>query len=221
MKKYILLGAFLFITHSILAQSTTCERVTNFGTSEICLANIEGYRESYLAPKVKALADGTEIPSNMVLGFYLNDAVYEKREALGTFEFDDYFKVYATKALQDIDANSDLLKRLEEEVSSSFITKNWDKIKGEVDQVLSGVEVGKPTLIKSYNLTDNSITCILLIKYGVEDKSTLKALTMNVLLVKDRLIWMAYYLNYQDKGTIITLEENNNKIMNGLLGAND
>ena len=221
MNKYILLGAFLFITHLILAQSTSCERTTNFGASEICLSKIDGYRESYSEPKVKALADGTEIPSNMVLGFYLNDAVYEKRDAIGTFEFDDYFKVYATKALQDIDANSRLLKKLEEEVSSTFIAKNWDKIKGEVDQVLSGVEIGKPTLVKSYNLTDNSITCVLLIRYGVEDESTLKALTMNVLLIKNRLIWMAYYLNYHDEGSIAILEENNNKIMKKLLSAND
>ena len=221
MKKAIFICSFLLITQLTFAQSTTCERVTNFGTSEICLRKIAGYQESYSEPKIKALADGTETPANMVLGFYLNNEVYEKREAIGTFEFDDYFKVYATKALQNVDASKDLLKTLEQELATSFISKNWDKIKDEVDQVLTGVEVGKPTLVKSYNLTDNSITCILLIKYGVDGESTLKALTMNALLVKNRLIWMAYYLNYQDNGTIDTLEENSNKIMKELLDAND
>ena len=67
-----------------------------FGDKEICLPKIDGYQECYTNPIVKRIADATEVPANTVLGFYLNNETYDKRDSLGLISFDDYFKIYGT-----------------------------------------------------------------------------------------------------------------------------
>ena len=210
----------LFFNNWVLAQDSDCFRITNFGTSEICLPSIEGYQECYSDSIVKALADGTEIPANMVLGFYLNDKTYEKKDSLGFISFDDYFKVYGTKQIQDFDANTDLLLEMQELMKGNFFSKNWDLMEKEIDEIGLEVEIGTPTLVKSYNLSKNTFTYVMLTKYQFEGMEPYTvAMTLNGLLINNRLVWMAYYLNYTGKETISRLQENSNKIVNKLMAS--
>lgn len=83
------------------------------------------------------------------------------------------------------------------------------------------VKVGVPIMIDSYNLNESSFTYVLLSTYEEEGKEAVTvAFTMNGMLIKNRLVWMAYYLQYKDVNTIVTLKENSNQILSQLLEAN-
>ena len=204
----------------VVAQQNHCARKTIFGKAEICLPYVEGYHECYTDSKVKLLADGTEVPINMVLGFYLNHQTFIKKDSLGLLPFDDYFKIYGTKELKDQKAGFDELKQVQSMLEGNFISKNWDLIKKEVDKVGLDVEIGVPVVIKSYNLDKNSFTILMLNKNEIEKgKFVTTAMTLNGLLINERLVWMAYYLNYKDQNTMVLLEKNSNLILNKILNA--
>ena len=175
---------------------------------------VEGYQECYTKPKIKELADATEVPANTVLGFYLNDQTYEKRDSLGLISFDDYFKIYGTKQLQDFKADKDVLSEMQAVLSSNFLSKDWDLVEKEFDQLGFEGTINVPTIIKEYNLNENSFTTVVLVKYELEgiEPFTL-AMTMNGFIYRERLIWMAYYLNFEGSSSIAKLEEKSNSIL--------
>jgi hypothetical protein len=219
--KFLIIIAISLLSNSSYTQNNKCARVTNFGETEICLPKIEGFQECYLEPAVNSLANRTEVSSNMVLGYYLDDNTYKKKDSLEQIEFDNYFKIYGTKQIKDVKADSEILKQIEIMLSQNFISKNWDEMKKEIDDNGLNIEIDKPTIINSYNLGDESFTYILLAKYSFEGtKPYVMALSMNGLLLKDKLVWMAYYLNYEGEETIPELEKKSNLLISQILNAN-
>lgn len=207
---------------TIHAQMDSCARNTEFGSKSICLPLLKGYQECYMTSPVKEMADGTEVPQNTVLGFYLNQETYDRKDSLGNFAFDDYLKVYGTKAISSVDAGQVLLNEIRALLANNFISKNWDTMKKEIDQLDLQVEVGVPIIVKNYSLNDSSFTFVLLANYTAAGEAPdTRAMTINGLLLKDRLVWVAYYLNYVDENTITELEQKTNLLVNQFLLQNN
>lgn len=215
MKKSInLILALLFLTNWSFAQKNDCSRKTYFGEVEICLPKIEGYQECYYDSTVKWLADKTEMSSNMVLAFYLDDKTFQKKDSLGLFSLNNYFKIYGTKQIKDYQADTEILKQMQDILATNFISKNWDEIKKEVDKIGLDVEIGVPTVVESYNFNETSFTYLMLTKYEIDGAAPyMLAMSMNGVLINERLVWMAYYLNYDDEETMTDLRKKTNKIL--------
>jgi len=213
---------FTFLSSSILAQEADCSRTTEFGAAEICLPKMEGYQECYLYPVVKELADRLEVPANRVLGFYLNDEIHAKKDSLGLISFDDFFKVYGTKQIEGYEADREFLNEMQGLITGNFISANWEQVEKEVDQIGLDLEIGVPKLIKVYNYNKDSFTTIMLAKYQIEgaEPYTL-AMTINGLLINQRLIWMAYYLRYEGEETITRLQKNSDLILSKFLESEE
>lgn len=204
----------LSISNFISAQEDHCSRTTSFGTAEICLPVIDGYQECYMDPTIKEIADATEVSMNSVLGFYINDDSYDRKDSLALTGFDDYFKFYGTNEIQNLPADKYALKEMEEMLANNFLSTNWDLIEKEVDKLELQAEIGVPTVIKRYNFNDQSFTFIMLTKYEVPGYPPYTmALSMNGIVTAERMIWMAYYLTYEDEQTIARLEEKSNMIL--------
>lgn len=208
----------------MLSQDNECSRKTLFGTTEICLPQINGYEECYTEPIVKELADATEVATNLVLGYYLNNATFAKKDSLGLINFEDYFKIYGTKEIQDYDADDKILKQMQTMLSGNFLAKNWEEVEEGIESLDLDVEIeiGVPVKIDEYNLTDNSFTLVMLTKYQIEGEDPFTiALTMNGLLMHDRLVWMAYYQDYTGEKTMSKLRHKSDIILKELLKANE
>lgn len=205
---------WILITNCLIAQESKCSRSTTFGSVELCLPLIDGYQECYLEPSVKALADATEVPANAVLGFYLNNQTFEQRDSLGSVNFDDYFKVYGTLQLQDYKAEASILSEMQGFMSSNFLSKDWDLVEKEFDQLGFEGTINEPTIIKQYSLNEDSFTYIMLVKYELEGiKPFTLVMSISGYLYKERLIWMAYYLNFDGGSSIDKLEKRSNEIL--------
>ncbi len=214
--------SLLILTASIVgfSQESDCSRITSFGDVEICLPFINGYVECYTDPLVKEMADKTEIAINSVLGYYLNDDTYEQRSMLGIISFDDYFKIYATNQLAELDADVNMLNEVKSALSGNFFEKSWDSLVDEfIDDELQ-VEIGVPTMIKDYQINDNSFTFLMITKYEVENQEpTIIAMSMSGMLVNKRLVWMAYYLNYDGEESIDKLQGKTDQIVTAFMDA--
>jgi len=221
-KNNIALIILIVITNWGFAQDITCSRNTNFGKADLCLPLIENYQECYLDPVIKRIADGTEVPANMVLGYYLNNDTYQQKNDLDGSPYEDYFKVYGTKQIKDYPADTGLIKEMQDLLNNNFVSKNWDEMEKEIDKVGLDVEIGVPTLVKSYNLNKDSFTFIMITKYQInETESYTMAMTINGMIINKRMIWMAYYLNYKGEETLKKLQENSNAIVDKLMSANN
>jgi hypothetical protein len=204
------------------AQKDNCERETNFGEAEICLPKIDGYQECYLFPAVKQLADETELQSNSILGFYLNDETHDRRDSLRFFKFDDYWKVYAVNQMKDYTVDRKALVEMKSVLASNFIFKNWEDLAGEeIDKLGLDVEIGVPIVINSYSLNEESVSYIMLVEYEMEGNDSFTiAMALNLMVINERLIWMAYYLEYAGEETIPMLEKSSNLIVGKILDGN-
>lgn len=203
-------------------QDVNCARTTNFGSVEICLPKIKGYQECYLEENIKLMADATEVPANMIIGYYLNREMYSIKDSLGIDRLDNFFKVYGTKQIQDFNADTETLKLMEDGLSQNFLVENWDSLQVHVEKLKLEAKIGIPVAIKSYNLNDQSFSKVMLINYQIgDDEPYTVALTINGMLLNKRLIWMAYYLIYVNEDTIEQLQENSNDILTKLLNAQD
>ena len=217
-RNLILAAVFLSAHFSLFSQQVVCDRTAKFGTADICLPAIEGYTECYTDPQVKPLADATEVPLNMVLGYYINDATYENIEAIDKME--DYFKVYGTKQLKDLPATTKEISEMGEMLKGSFITKNWEELAKDIKIEGLDMEVGVPVVVKSYNINDESFSIIMIVKYAIEGAEPYDVvLTVNGFLSNDRLVWMAYYLLFEGEETVKEIESKSNEILSVLQKA--
>lgn len=220
-KKIMIIATIIIANlYSVFAQDSICARQAIFGEKNICLPQINGYQECYTDSIVKQLADATEVPINSVLGFYLSNEIYGKKDSLGQISFDDYFKIYGTKEIQNLKADKPILEQMIQMLSGNFISKNWAELSQEIDKVGLDAEIGVPIVIENYRINDESFTMVLLTNYAFEGiEPYTMAMTMNGYLKSERLVWMAYYLNYKNQETIETLKEKSNFILEELIDA--
>lgn len=214
----LILIAICLSSLNVYSQDADCIRKATFGSMDICLPSIDGYEECYLDPDVKSIADATEAPVNMVLGYYINNESYEAYDTIQLLN--DFFKVYGTKQIQDLPATKKEIKEIGTAMKFNFLVKNWDEVTKQVEDAGLDVQVGIPTVVKSYNVNEESFTMLMIIKYEIEGLEPYDmCIAMNGFLSNDRMVWMAYYLVYEGKHTLKKVETNSNKILSVLQKA--
>lgn len=223
MKIIVTIAAILFVSCNFLnAQNSKCVREAKFGDAKICLPEINGYTECYNDPIVKELADKTEVAENIVLGFYFNNEVFRRRDSLGYIDYDDYFKVYATKLFSTLEANTNILEKLKERITQNFVKKKWIELSKEIQETGFIDKIDEPILIESYSMNQSSFSAVLLAKYIVQGREPYTmAMTLNGYIKEDRFVWMAYYLNYENGETIERLKKNSNQILEKLINSGE
>lgn len=181
---------------------TYCNNSRLYGEIEICLPEIDGMKEAYSSPQVRERSDLFSYDNNIILGLYLSKENYL---AINNFEnepLDDYFKVYALKQFEGIEISELEFDELIEYSKGNFIEKSWEEVK---DKVLSGtidISIGQPVTIETYKPNEDIITTVLLIKMisGVEER--IAVCTLNMVRLKNSLIYYAYYKNYTSAKTL-------------------
>jgi len=219
--KLTILFLFIFCS-SFYAQDDSCARTGHFGETPFCLPLIDGWNECYTLPLVKERADATEAPTNSVLGYYICDSNYVHINDFENLDLDNFFKVYGTNELQSLDVDTNYLLEIEKLFNTNFFEENWEEITEATEEILEDMTIGVPKGIENYKLNSDSFTSIMLLKYNLEGYGSFTmAMACNGLLINDRLIWLAYYLSYEDDKTIEMLKLNNEKIVNAFLMNNN
>ncbi len=195
---------------------TDCTRQTLYGSAELCLPQIKGMTECYTHPDVKQIADHFEDAQNLVLGYYLNDSNYQHVDSLYEIRYEDYFKIYASRGLGEMDVDIHYLASIYEEVIPTFRQETWVGIKESIEEKLEGLNVGTPQLVEEIELTERSRTMTMIINYQVADESFPVAMTINFLVLNKRLIFVAYYLNYVDEHTFAQLADKTRHVIQQL-----
>lgn len=190
-------------------EATDCFKYTQFGNTEICLPEIVGMKECYEIPLVKHRADDFEYEGNSILGFYVTNNVYEQIDRFDQLFLDEYFKIYAVNNLKDKKASLLELNEIASMMDKNFIKENWDKLKTDLENNKNYISFGKPVIIESYSPNDNAKTYLMLDKIESGGIDYVMLTSINIILVKERLIWLAYYMSYNGEESIVNIKSNN------------
>ena len=205
--KNIFLLFFLFTINISLSQN--CDNYSYFGGIKICFPEIKNMIECYQDEDVKIWSDqfkGSD--DEQILGIYLLEDDFEDFYSSIINGFDQYFKIYATKSIKNIDFDNEMLQLVSDEITKVF-DNGYDKVEGIVnnrmDEIFEGeLKIDKPILLDSYKLDDNIYTAVSLMKLltqNTDDDITLIAI-LNTVLIKKKIIFFAYYETYDGTESI-------------------
>jgi hypothetical protein len=158
-----------------------------------------------------------------VLGYYLNNDVYKQIDKIipGETSYNDYFMIYGDYQRENYHATENDLVAMERNLAQSlFEGSNFEQISSRLEEIYGTITAGKPALIEKYSLRPNVLTMIVLIKYQSETIETSVVSAVNCILLKNRLITLAYYMTYSEGKSIDTLKGKNNEAVNKLMEIN-
>jgi hypothetical protein len=183
-------------------QSNDCNNLTNFGDITICLPDLIDMTECYSDPLVKLTADmfkGTD--EEEIIGIYLLDDVYESmydnffEDGMG----DSFIKIYSTTTVKGMDADEEILDYVASFIKPTFEDYDKSKIKSNIDDkfIDFDISMGKPILLEEYQISPKIRSFIILLKYMFEGEDVIQVASMNIMLIKDRVIFFAFYDKYK------------------------
>lgn len=191
-----------------------------YGYVNIHLPQVEGMNECHNHPRVKAFTERYR-QSGPILGYYLDDATFPRIDSLGQITFDNYFMIYGDYNRENYDAEDTDLPLMQEQLERSLVGTDWQALGRSTEDINNTLMVGRPAIIEKYSPQPGVLTMIILMKYQQEGgaESTV-ASAANCILLKKRLLSMAYYMAYQNANTILTLKQRNDAAVKALMAAN-
>ena len=191
-----------------------------YGYVNIRLPHIEGMNECHTHPAVMAFTERYR-QSGPILGYYLDDATYPRVDSLGRITFDNYFMIYGDYNRENYEAGATDLPLMQEQLERSLVGTNWQELGRRTEEVYNTLMVGQPAILQKYSPQPDVLTMIILMKYRQENgaESTVVS-AANCLLIKKRLLSMAYYMAYQNASTIDALKQRNDAAVKAFMAAN-
>ena len=191
-----------------------------YGYVNIHLPQIEGMNECHNHPRVKTFTERYR-QSGPILGYYLDDATFPRIDSLGQITFDNYFMIYGDYNRENYDATPADLPLMQEQLERSLVGTNWQEQGRRTEDAYNTLMIGQPAILQKYSPQEGVLTMIILMKYQQEGgaESTV-ASAANCILLKKRLLSMAYYMAYQNANTTLTLKQRNDAAVKALMAAN-
>jgi len=198
-------------------EKEVCKNEAIFGDTTICLPEIEGIIDGYKNPKIKAHANQFADDQNIILAYYLTNETYEKADDIENTSYDNYYKVYAANAARNYNMTMSELNEMMKMMTGGFLDKTMEDVNKTLD---NNIQLGQPILIDRYSTNSNSSSLVILMDVETAENSKTLAVTINALRIKNRLVFMAHYLNYKDEKTFKKLKENTTTFINSFIETN-
>ena len=222
MKKVIIIFFFLpFLSFSSLDK---CNNPVAFGDVIICMPEILNMTECYSNPTVKMFADlykGTA--GEEILGFFMSNNEYENLySSLDNGLKEPYVKVYSTNLVKGINVSIKDLNTVSSGVKTTFDEYDGSNIESKINSRASDLNIsfGKPILLEEYELRPNIKSFVSLMNFSAEQEGFIMVAVMNILTVKNRLIFIAYYDQYKNVKQIEKIKSNNDYFVLSVMAKN-
>lgn len=200
----------------------TCENSALYGYVNICLPQIKGMTECKNHPNIQPFIQ-QYLVTGPVLGYYLNNETYRQIDSFkpGETSLNDYFMIYGEYPNENYRAAAGDLELMEKNLEQTlFEGAYFDQVSSRLEDVYNTLTVGKPALIEKYSPQQNVLTMIVLIKYNNATDETTVVSAVNCILLKNRLMALAYYIAYDGGKTIDIIKQKNNDAVGKLMKIN-
>jgi hypothetical protein len=158
-----------------------------------------------------------------VLGYYLNNTMYKNIYLYkpGETALNDYFMIYGEYLKENVQAAENDLEMMEKNLEQTLFDRtNFEQISSKTEDPYGNIIPDKPVLLEKYSSQPNVRTMIVLLKYKNGTSETTVISAVNCILIKKRLITLAYYLSYNGGKTIDSIKQKNKEVVKKLMEAN-
>ena len=191
-----------------------------YGYVNINLPKINGMVECSTHPNVQPII-WQYLETGPVLGYYLNNETYKQIDKLSEIAYDNYFMIYGDYQRENYRAVINDLEIVEHNLQQTlFEGENFEQISSRIDEAYGTITAGQPALIEKYSPHPNVRTMLMLMKYKNDMGETSVVSAINFILVKNRIINLAYYMTYDGGKSIDILKEKNNDVIKKLMEMN-
>ncbi len=189
-----------------------CEKSASFGDISFCLPTIDGMTECYSKPAVNAIANKENIGENTFLAYYLNNATFKQVDSLDKIAYDDYFIIFGRSSVKGLKADQTILDQKANSLSSGYVKENWNDINDKLKINSNFMTVGRPILMESYSPNMNVRSFVMLLKRIINGNEQVLLMTVNIVQIKERLVCLNYYKNYNGEESIKSAKTKNDNI---------
>jgi len=220
MKKNVVFLMLIVLTGCLNKDSKSNSNSALYGYVNIILPQINGMIECRNHPNIQQITRQF-LENGPVLGYYITNDIYKQIDRLSEITYDNYFMIYGDYQRENYRGSESDLEFLENNLQQTlFESGNFDQISARIDDVYGTITAGKPALIEKYSPQPNVRTMLMLMKYMNETNETSVVSAVNFILIKNRIVNLAYYVAYDGGKTIDILKEKNNEVVKKLLEIN-
>ena len=201
-------------------KETNCQDIVHWGEISICLPEIDKMKNVYPLPKMKNMLDEWEYKNNTILAYYVNDGIYAQIDNMEEIVYDDYFKIYSVNNFQNAFADKNVLDKVASGTKAIFNTdfQSLSRIKEEIEK--RNMSFDKPILIGDYHINSDVNTFLLLMKASIGGYERIMVMTMNIAVVKNRIIYICYYKDYEGEESVKQVRAKNDYFVLRLIAEN-
>lgn len=183
----------------------------------------EKWTESYDDKTVKSYFDEFLKDDKFeIVGVYLNNNTYSKKDSLDFIDFEDYAIFMINKNEQKWKLTDNDLNRLFRVQKKKSDTRNFDKSEA-LEKVYSDttfLHSEKPIVIEEFRPKENVLSALKLIKPYGDDHQIIVTYVYNLILVKNHLVYGSYYLDLNGNESLEKAKEMNEIIISKFLEEN-
>ena len=220
MKRLIVFLCFILLTDCSTKDTKSETNSALYGYVNIRLPKIKGMIECSTHPNVQQITRNY-LETGPVLGYYLNNDTYKQIDRLSEITYNNYFMIYGDYQRENYRAVEGELEIVESNLQRTlFEGENFEQISSRIDEAYGTITAGKPALLEKYSPQPNVRTMIMLMKYKNENGESSVVSAINFILVKNRIVNLAYYMTYSGGKSIDLLKEKNNEAVKKLMEIN-
>lgn len=197
-----------------------CTSNVTFGDIEICLPKVQGITECYSHPKIKSRVNRFNDPENTILGYYIENEVYNNLDNLENISYDNYYQIYAANQAKNYTMTRSEMNQIMSMMTSGFLDKTMNEVNESTSFTEKDIKVTQPMLIEKYNLNKASSSIIILMKLADKEQDRTMAVSMNAVLIKKRIVFISHYLDYKDEKSLTRLKENTANFVSKFMDSN-
>lgn len=192
------------------------------GDISICLPNVQGYVECLKNKYAKErVNDENKIFTENVFGVYLPNQLYKEfLQNPYTVLWTEYVKFYSNPELDNQKVPSTFFKQIEEKINNESNIVPWKEAIEKAHANDPDLLLGKPILIEHSKCHPQTDSYIYLSSYKFLKKSGYMLFVANLCIIKERLIYFGYYLNYDNENSLNIIKQRNLLFTNQLMQLN-
>ena len=194
------------------------EKFIYYGKLKLILPIIDGMKECKSNQFVQSKLKSTNYSNNIILGFYVNNSTYKNINEIENIKIDDYAQIYASKKLEFININQQFFNEVSKTIQEGYIKENWEELKNKIN--FNNIIVSRPIIIDTYSSNNNSSSYVIFTRYENENNENFMLIIMNLIKIKNKLIYVSYYKNYDGEESIKKAKGKNDFIIYRLIEEN-
>lgn len=197
-----------------------CENPKTFGDIEVCLPDVQGMVECFENQNIKSCVSRFDFDVNEIIGFYLTQKDFDNFNSSDRPNMDGYLKIYSPKRMKNQEINNSNLDEMVQLFKKNFLESNWDKISEKIEELGTNLTVDSPILMENYQPNETTRTFITFNKIASESNEDFQISALNLMNIKNRLIWVVYYKSYTGPESIQALKSKNDYLIGKIAMSN-